>query len=92
MVCLGWLEKMGGGRPGQFGGIGPCWNYSFLRLVYFPLLSNRDWGCDRESVRSWGHLLFMIPATRVFLLFLLVRELGDLPVCLLGHHESCCQL
>lgn len=76
---------------GQFWGIAPCCNYSFLRLVCFLLLSNRDGGCDRESVRSWGPLLFVIPATRVFLLFVLVYELGDLPVCLLGHHESCCQ-
>lgn len=92
MVCLGSLEKMGGGRIGQFGEIGPCWNAAAFRLVCFPLLSNRDWGCVRESVRSWNNLIFGTPDIRVFLVFLLVCELEDLPMCLLSCHESCCQL
>lgn len=59
MVCLGSLEKMGGDVVGQFGEIGPCWNASSFRLVSFPLLPNGDWGCDRESVCSWDHLIFL---------------------------------
>lgn len=52
VVHLGSLGKMGRGRPGCFWEIGPYWNDSAFRLVCCPLLSNRDWGCDRESVCS----------------------------------------
>lgn len=48
--------------------------------------------CCPTEIGVVGSLLFRTPDIRVFLLFLLVWGLGELPVCLLGHQEPCWQL
>lgn len=91
VVSPGLLEEMGGDSAGQFGAMGTCWSGSSFRLVCFPLLCDRDWGCDSESICSWGLLLFKTLGTRVFFLLLLMCDFGDFPVSFLGHQESFCQ-